>query len=248
MNQTKLAFCAEPAGRRYRLRLARYQGLAEALAQFVVSSPAGRGPKVALLDVGVGNGRTLRYCEALGVADQIEFHGVDNSLRRLSWVYGGSRWRLTQADVQDGLPFPDDRFDAVVCEQLLEHVPNPEAVAAELARVLAPGGLLVVGVPVYRPVFAYLRKTVVPRLDRWLGIRRDHVQVFTLKSIRRLLEQTGNLAVGDARGFRLFSGGPFRVLEDYHWWYQFNRFLGRRLPSWCIEVQILATKLHPTAH
>jgi SAM-dependent methyltransferase len=240
MRGPKLAFAAEPSSRRFRLRLARYQGLAEALAEFA-SLPRSPGRGVELLDVGVGNGRTYRYCESLGVAERIAFHGIDNSARRLSRVYAAPHWQLMLADVQSGLPFPDARFDVVVCEQLLEHVPDPKAVAGEMVRVLAPGGLLVIGVPIFPRPLAYLRRTLVPRLDRITGAKRDHVSVFTLRSIRRLLGEVG-VTVREARGFRMVSGGPLRPLEDWRGWYQFNRWLGRRLPELCIEVQVLATK------
>jgi SAM-dependent methyltransferase len=240
MGGPKLAFSAEPSTRRFRLRLARYQGLAEALAGFT-SLPSRPRPVVELLDVGVGNGRTYRYCEAIGVADRIAFHGIDNSARRLSQVHAAPRWQLMLGDVQSGLPFPDSRFDVVVCEQLLEHVPDPRAVAGEMVRVLAPGGLLVIGVPIFPRPLAYLRRTLVPRLDRITGARRDHVSVFTIGSIRRLLGEVG-VIVREARGFRMVSGGPLRLLEDWRGWYQFNRWLGRRLPGMCIEVQVLATK------
>lgn len=42
----------------------------------------------------------------------------------------------------DDLPLDDCVFDAVVCTQVLEHVPNPLAALEELRRVLAPGGRL----------------------------------------------------------------------------------------------------------
>ena len=45
------------------------------------------------------------------------------------------------------LPVPDGSFDAVLCTQVLEHVPDPGAVLAELHRVLAPGGSLWLTVP-----------------------------------------------------------------------------------------------------
>lgn len=240
MGGPKLAFSAEPSSRKYRLRLARYQGLAEALADFT-SLPRPPGRVVELLDVGVGNGRTFRYSEALGVADRIAFHGIDNSARRLSAIYAAPRWSLTLGDVQAGLPFPDRRFDVVVCEQLLEHVPDPRAVAAEMARVLVPGGLMVIGVPIFPRPLAFLRRTVVPRLDQLTGAKRDHVSVFTLASVRRLLNGVG-VTVREARGFRIVSGGPLRFLEDSRGWYQLNRRLGRLLPGLCIEVQLLATK------
>jgi SAM-dependent methyltransferase len=45
------------------------------------------------------------------------------------------------------LPFADATFDAAFCVNLLEHVPDPKAVANEVARVLSPGGVFVVITP-----------------------------------------------------------------------------------------------------
>jgi SAM-dependent methyltransferase len=50
------------------------------------------------------------------------------------------------------LPFPDDTFDAVCAEQMLEHVPNPKAVAAEMLRVTKPGGHIYAAVPFMYPL------------------------------------------------------------------------------------------------
>ncbi len=56
--------------------------------------------------------------------------------------------RLTERLVQDlnrdpGLPFPDQLFDAVICNLSVEYLVRPFEVFAEAARVLKPGGLLV---------------------------------------------------------------------------------------------------------
>ena len=45
------------------------------------------------------------------------------------------------------LPFEDGAFDAILCSHVLEHVEDDRAAMAELARVLRPGGWLLVLVP-----------------------------------------------------------------------------------------------------
>lgn len=51
-----------------------------------------------------------------------------------------------QADITD-LPFPDDRWDVIVCSHVLEHVNDDSSALKELRRVLAPGGRVVFIVP-----------------------------------------------------------------------------------------------------
>jgi SAM-dependent methyltransferase len=62
----------------------------------------------------------------------------------------------------DHLPFPTATFDRVAVVDMLEHVPDERAFAAELARVTKPGGRLVVNTP-------HLRHTALRRLRHSLG-------------------------------------------------------------------------------
>jgi SAM-dependent methyltransferase len=53
------------------------------------------------------------------------------------------------------LPFRDGVFDAVISIAVLEHVRDPFACAAEIVRVLKPGGELVCSVPFLQPLHGY---------------------------------------------------------------------------------------------
>ena len=55
----------------------------------------------------------------------------------------------------EGLDFPDASFDVVTCLEVIEHVRRPTALLAELARVLRPGGTLVLTCPSVRFPFTY---------------------------------------------------------------------------------------------
>ena len=50
-------------------------------------------------------------------------------------------------DICDMAQVPDGAYDAVVCHQVLEHVREPQSAMDEMARVLKPGGRVVLSVP-----------------------------------------------------------------------------------------------------
>jgi SAM-dependent methyltransferase len=53
------------------------------------------------------------------------------------------------ADLANPLPFGEDTFDTVLATDILEHVPRPEALMNEIARVLRTDGYLVLSVPFF---------------------------------------------------------------------------------------------------
>jgi len=51
------------------------------------------------------------------------------------------------ADLRKPLPITDNSCDVIICSEVLEHIPNPELLIKEMARILKPGGLCIGSVP-----------------------------------------------------------------------------------------------------
>ena len=105
-------------------------GLRDAIAEL--------GPRLSgrLLDVGCGSQPYRRYFPHL---DYLGLD-IDTAANRQAGIadhfYDGSRF-----------PFEDSSFDSVLCNQVLEHVFNPQQFLSEIRRVLKPGGRLLLTVP-----------------------------------------------------------------------------------------------------
>ena len=99
----------------------------------------GREPGVAL-DAACGTGRYAEFLARRGH----RVIGVDSSPDMLAHA----RRRVPDGEFHlaelDRLPLPDDSVDVIVCTLALTHVPRLEPVLAEFARVLRPGGDLVI--------------------------------------------------------------------------------------------------------
>jgi ubiquinone/menaquinone biosynthesis C-methylase UbiE len=96
-----------------------------------------------ILDAGCGNGRYTRFL--LRHADKDAFiTSFDLSQRMLVRARRRLRSeRVTHVSADlTRLPYPDAFFDAIVCGWVLEHLPDPGPGLSELARVLQPGGKL----------------------------------------------------------------------------------------------------------
>jgi ubiquinone/menaquinone biosynthesis C-methylase UbiE len=100
-----------------------------------------------ILDVATGTGRMPRALLSRHRFDGYVI-GLDLSQNMLEQARKklhphAGRYTLIWHDAQD-LPFPDQTFDAVSCLEALEFMPSPHNVLSEMARVLRPGGILLV--------------------------------------------------------------------------------------------------------
>jgi ubiquinone/menaquinone biosynthesis C-methylase UbiE len=98
----------------------------------------------SVLDVGCGSGAMLAHLNrAVGPAT-----GVDVNPRVVEHARGRGLSSVSVAGVEQ-LPFPEGAFELVTCLDVLEHVPDDRGALAELRRVTAAHGLLLVTVPAY---------------------------------------------------------------------------------------------------
>ncbi len=118
----------------------------------------------AILDPENGRLRAFLEEEARQLADGARVLDASAGARPYAAIF--RRQSYESCDVPDGfypcqhdfecyldeIPRPDATYDAVILTQVLEHAPEPEAALRELNRVLKPGGVLLLTVPLNAPL------------------------------------------------------------------------------------------------
>ncbi|WP_417771081.1 class I SAM-dependent methyltransferase [Stappia sp.] len=114
--------------------------------RWVEAALAARPQGSSLLDVGAGECRYKQSATHLAYTSQdvAEYDGSGDGSGLQTGSFDFSRIDI----VCDILDIPEDRkFDAVLCTEVLEHVPDPAASLRKIARLVAPGGELIVTAP-----------------------------------------------------------------------------------------------------
>lgn len=156
------------------------------------------------------------------------------------------------ATTGDRLPFAACEFDAVLAADVIEHVPDPDALVAACYRVLRPGGAMWLSTPNRLSLtpephvrvwgVGLLPRPLGRRLVRWLrGVPYDDVRTLSVFGLRRALVSTGGrvrvtapgIAAAVRAGYPLFSRRLIGVYE-----------LARRMPI----VKLLLLLVTPLFH
>ena len=144
-------------------------------------------PRSRVLDVGCGAGYFGAALAAAGHA----VTGVDvasEAIRR-------ARLRCHGCELlpvgEGALPLPDGAFDAAWLGELLEHVQDGIGLLAEVARVLAPRGRLIVSTPDHGRALRLRLGLSAAAFERHFDPRADHVRFFTARTLATLLDVTG---------------------------------------------------------
>lgn len=118
-------------------------------------------------------------------------HSVVCLDRDLSRARGAGFWR--RHDLNDALPFDDASFDAITCVEGVEHLENPWALAREFARVLRPGGTLMLTTPNVLWTKSRLRFLLAGHHLRFKTFDPygGHITVLTLPQIELILRRAG---------------------------------------------------------
>lgn len=112
----------------------------------------GLSPGARLLDIACGSGGpTLRIaqetgCHVCGV--DVHERGIAEGTARAGAAGLADRVTFQRADASRPLPFPDGSLDAIICIDAVNHLPDRPAIFRDWARVLKPGGRLVVTDPI----------------------------------------------------------------------------------------------------
>jgi SAM-dependent methyltransferase len=153
----------------------------------------GRGKRV--LDLGCRSGALTRH---LLEGNSVVGLDVDVAALEKAAALGIEPVR---ANVEEPLPFEDAAFDAVVAGELFEHLQFPDALVAEIRRVLRPGGVLVGSVPNAFRAQSRLRflRGRAPEDDP------THLHMFSARDVRELLAGFDGVTID-------FVGGRYRRL------------------------------------
>lgn len=110
-------------------------------------------------------------------------------------------------DVADQLP--DGAFDLIICNDVIEHMPDHDRFLQQIKRKMAPDAVLIGSLPNVRHITALLKLLVMkdwPYKDEGI-LDRTHLRFFTRRSIERTLIENGYVLEGIKGGSSVLTHG-----------------------------------------
>ena len=151
-------------------------------------------PGFRILDIGAGPGRhtaaVYEFPNVTAIGADLSHGDLKEARERLEFhdrlgAHGGGSWGLSVADITN-LPFADGAFDLVICSEVMEHIPDDDAAARELVRVVKPGCDLVVSVPRFWP-----EKICWMLSDDYFNANQGHVRIYKRTSLVEKIRKNG---------------------------------------------------------
>jgi len=188
----------------YQLKQSPYSSHSQVLALF---PPQGNGASV--LDLGCGNA----YLGGLLTARGYRVTGVERAEGFDPALVPAGVTMITADLERDGLPLGEQRFDYILCADILEHLRDPARLLTQARQYLKPQGRLVASLP--NSGHLYFRLTILagrfPQEDKGL-FDRTHVRFYMWNGWRALLTQAG-FTLAETR----VSGVPFVLVFGDRW-------------------------------
>jgi SAM-dependent methyltransferase len=102
-----------------------------------------------LLYAGAGELKNRKYCGHLTYVSQdfCQYKGGEGALDKGLQLESWDTSRIDLVSDITAIPAPDASFDAILCSEVLEHVPEPTHALDEFARLLKPGGVMILTAP-----------------------------------------------------------------------------------------------------
>jgi ubiquinone/menaquinone biosynthesis C-methylase UbiE len=159
------------------------------------------------LEIGCGPGFMVGRAQASGIFSRCV--GLDISIPSLKRARARVSEGTFLAGDAEAIPLKGSSVQAVCITEVIEHVPRPLAVLGEAARVLAPGGVLIVTAP-NEGLLTFLKHMILSlRLDLILfgrgyrpSLRMDeewHLHAMDRRSLARLVQEAGLTPIRWAR-------------------------------------------------
>lgn len=171
-----------------------------------------------ILDMGCGEGRHMVqacrmdqtvcvgadyvHANLAATRDKLTFHQALNDL-------SCTRFDLSCMDVTC-LPFKDECFDAVICSEVLEHIPDDHTAISELIRILKPGRVLAVSVPRFFP-----EKICWKLSDDYTTADMGHVRIYRKKA---LIKKITDQAMTHGRSLTCLGAHFAHSIHTPYWW------------------------------